>query len=560
MYLEHFGLDRFPFTIAPDPGFLFPSSGHQEAMAHLHYALTGHGGLICLTGEVGTGKTTLCRAFLNQLPDDVQTAYLFNPQLSPVELMRALCDELSVPYDSADSLQELYKNLNLALLEAYGKGKRIICVIDEAQSMPVPLLEQIRLLTNLETEQEKLLTLILVGQPELNSLLARHELRQLNQRITARYHLRHLDKLETRAYLKHRLQTAGCQASLFDSTVADLIQQASAGVPRLINSLADRALLGAYVTGADSVSAAVTQQAIKEVLGQVVSTQADLKASQTHSSVFTPAFAEPEKNRASTILAYSLVCLVAGFLIWLFWPSMQTLLSERLNERLANTFSSDDVGVEAAASSESVQLLKGLKEKTAPFATESESTHRSADPGVAVLASVLGFAAQNCDEVSAAGWACLRVSWTVDQLRPVQNQVAVENAQGDWVHLARFAGSNFQSPSLIIWQPPEGYSGLVKPGQRSGVVSWVRKVLGVNSQSWQVIGPSAGKSGNQAAMPADFYDPHLSNKIAEFQASNGLKADRLIGPQTLLYLQRLDAQQKEDSPSAEQAAVQGVSG
>ena len=201
MYLEHFGLTRFPFSIAPDPDFLFPTQGHQEALAHLHYAFTGMSGLMCLTGEVGTGKTTLCRTFMNAAPESVHIAYIFNPQLSPVELLQAICDELGLSYPADASLKSLYQILNHRLLELYSQGDKVICVIDEAQVMPAPLLEQIRLLTNLETSKEKLLSLILVGQPELNELLQRHDLRQLNQRITARFHLKHLTVAEARDYL-----------------------------------------------------------------------------------------------------------------------------------------------------------------------------------------------------------------------------------------------------------------------------------------------------------------------------------------------------------------------
>ena len=153
MYLEYFGLDKLPFTISPDPDFLYPSPGHQEALAHLSYALTDQGGLICLTGEVGTGKTTLCRALMASIPEGDHVAYIFNPQLSPVELMQSICDDLGIAYEKSASLKEVYASINEALVRFYGKHQRVICVIDEAQSMPVALLEQVRLLTNLETDR-----------------------------------------------------------------------------------------------------------------------------------------------------------------------------------------------------------------------------------------------------------------------------------------------------------------------------------------------------------------------------------------------------------------------
>ncbi len=266
MYLEHFGLLRLPFTIAPDPDLLFPSKNHQEALAHLHYALTGHGGLVCLTGEVGTGKTTLCRAFLADLPKGVRSAYIFNPQLSPVELLQAIAEEFGIATNNSQSQRELYNVLNQTLLEGYAKGERFICVIDEAQTMPASLLEQVRLLTNLETNHEKLLTLILVGQPELQQVLANHNLRQLNQRITARFHLTHLSWRDCVQYINYRCKKSGASRSLFSTLAMWRLWRASKGIPRILNTLADRALLGAYALNKQSVSWSLVRGAQAEVL------------------------------------------------------------------------------------------------------------------------------------------------------------------------------------------------------------------------------------------------------------------------------------------------------
>lgn len=266
MYLEHFGLQRLPFTIAPDPDLLFPSKNHQEALAHLHYALTGHGGLVCLTGEVGTGKTTLCRAFLSDLPKGIRSAYIFNPQLSPVELLQAIAEEFGVATNNSQSQRELYNLLNQTLLEGYAKGERFICVIDEAQTMPASLLEQVRLLTNLETNHEKLLTLILVGQPELQQILAKHNLRQLNQRITARFHLSHLSWQDCVQYINYRCKKSGAQRNLFSTAAMWRLWRASKGIPRILNTLADRALLGAYALNKQTVGWSLVRGAQSEVL------------------------------------------------------------------------------------------------------------------------------------------------------------------------------------------------------------------------------------------------------------------------------------------------------
>lgn len=266
MYLEHFGLQRLPFTIAPDPDLLFPSENHQEALAHLHYALTGHGGLVCLTGEVGTGKTTLCRAFLANLPKGIRSAYIFNPQLSPVELLQAIAEEFGIDTNNVHSQRELYNLLNQTLLAGYAQGERFICVIDEAQTMPASLLEQVRLLTNLETNHEKLLTLILVGQPELQQVLANHNLRQLNQRITARFHLTHLSWRDCVQYINYRCKKSGASRSLFSTLAMWRLWRASNGIPRILNTLADRALLGAYALNKKKVSWSLVRGAQAEVL------------------------------------------------------------------------------------------------------------------------------------------------------------------------------------------------------------------------------------------------------------------------------------------------------
>src|SRR5690554_5788555 len=268
MYLEHFGLQRLPFTIAPDPDLLFPSKNHQEALAHLHYALTGHDGLVCLTGEVGTGKTTLCRAFLADLPKGVRSAYIFNPQLSPVELLQAIAEEFGIATNNSQSQRELYNLLNQTLLEGYAKGERFICVIDEAQTMPASLLEQVRLLTNLETNHEKLLTLILVGQPELQQVLANHNLRQLNQRITARFHLSHLSWQDCVQYINYRCEKSGAKRNLFSTAAMWRLWRASKGIPRILNTLADRALLGAYALNKQTVGWSLVRGAQAEVMPQ----------------------------------------------------------------------------------------------------------------------------------------------------------------------------------------------------------------------------------------------------------------------------------------------------
>ncbi|MFY9514627.1 MAG: AAA family ATPase, partial [Rubrivivax sp.] len=267
MYAPFFGLQREPFSIAPDPHFLFMSDAHREALAHLLYGLSGGGGFVLLTGEIGAGKTTVCRCFLDQVPAHCDVAYVFNPKLSVIELLQTVCDEfrIQVPAGAA-TVKDYVDPLNIFLLAAHAAGRHAVLVIDEAQSLSAELLEQLRLLTNLETTERKLLQIILIGQPELRTMLARPELEQLAQRVTARYHLPALSEEETARYVRHRLAVAGVAGEPpFDAGAIRRMHQLCRGVPRRINLLAGRALLGAYAQGRHRVGRDVVDQAAREV-------------------------------------------------------------------------------------------------------------------------------------------------------------------------------------------------------------------------------------------------------------------------------------------------------
>ena len=251
MYVPFFGLDREPFSIAPDPRFLFMSERHREALAHLLYGVGGGGGFVLLTGEIGAGKTTVCRCFLEQIPPHCAVAYIFNPRLTVAELLQTVCDEfgIAVPPRSPGEtgVKAAVDALNAFLLRAHAEGRSAVLVIDEAQSLAPEVLEQLRLLTNLETAERKLLQIILIGQPELREMLARPDMEQLAQRVIARYHLGPLSREETEPYIRHRLAVAGAQARMpFEPAALASIHRLTGGVPRRINLLADRALLGAY--------------------------------------------------------------------------------------------------------------------------------------------------------------------------------------------------------------------------------------------------------------------------------------------------------------------------
>ncbi len=269
MYQTHFGLLEPPFSIAPDPHYLYMSEHHQEALATLLFGVRGDGGFVLLTGEVGAGKTTICRYLLEQVPEACDLAYIFNPKLTVVELLSTICDEFGIKYPKSNTSIKLFVGLiNAYLLESHAKGRRAVLIIDEAQNLSADVLEQMRLLTNLETLQRKLLQIILIGQPELLQMVERPELRQLAQRIVARYHLGSLNKKEVAAYVKHRLEVSGAQRQLFPDALMGKLYRLSNGVPRVINVLCDRALLGAYVQGKERVDRATLKQAAREALGQ----------------------------------------------------------------------------------------------------------------------------------------------------------------------------------------------------------------------------------------------------------------------------------------------------
>jgi general secretion pathway protein A len=268
MYTAYFGLSEAPFTIAPDPAYLFMSDRHREALAHLSYGLGDNGGFVLLTGEVGTGKTTISRSVMEKLPDNTQASFILNPTLSCEELLACICDNLKIRYKKTGAtLKYLTDKIQAKLLKNHNENINTLLIIDEAQHLKPEVLEQLRLLTNLETNTKKLLQVILIGQPELQQLLQRRDLRQLAQRITARYHLLPLTKLELNQYIQHRLSVAQCTRPLFNKAGIAALHKISKGIPRVINLLCDRALIIAYGKNDTVIGRKIIQQAAVEALG-----------------------------------------------------------------------------------------------------------------------------------------------------------------------------------------------------------------------------------------------------------------------------------------------------
>ncbi|CAN5595564.1 ExeA family protein [soil metagenome] len=269
MYLEHYGLNEPPFSITPDPRFVYLSERHRDALAHLLFGITqgGGGGFVQLTGEVGTGKTTLSRLLLEQIPENTRVALVLNPRQSATELLETVCEELHLDLEGArGSAKALVDRLNAYLLDAYAQGLRVVLIVDEAQNLPIDALEQVRLLTNLETDTQKLLQIILIGQPELRDMLARPDLRQLAQRITARFHLTPLHEAETADYLRHRYRVAGGHRFPFSARALQRVPARSGWVPRLTNVIAERALLAGYARDAETIDDKLVEAAAREAL------------------------------------------------------------------------------------------------------------------------------------------------------------------------------------------------------------------------------------------------------------------------------------------------------
>jgi type II secretory pathway predicted ATPase ExeA len=273
MYTNYFGLNEVPFSIAPNPHFMFMSDRHREALAHLTYGFGETGGFALLTGEVGTGKTTISRCLLEQLPENTQVAFILNPALSAQELLATICDELKIRYrKTGATLKTLTDKIQEKLLKNHENSFNTVLIIDEAQHLQAEVLEQLRLLTNLETNTKKLLQVILIGQPELQQLLQRQDLRQLAQRITARYHLMPLNKQEVSQYIKHRLDVAKCPRMLFSPSALQQVHKITGGIPRLINLLCDRSLSIAYGTNQSIVDKSLVIKASTEVFGDFIKT------------------------------------------------------------------------------------------------------------------------------------------------------------------------------------------------------------------------------------------------------------------------------------------------
>ncbi|MUV14040.1 ExeA family protein [Noviluteimonas gilva] len=521
MYLEHWSLREPPFSITPDPRFVFLSERHRDALAHLLFGIGqgGGGGFVQLTGEVGTGKTTLCRLLMEQLPENTRVALVLNPRLSAIELLETLCEELHLDIANArGSTKALVDALNAYLLDAYAKGLRVVLIIDEAQNLSVDALEQVRLLTNLETDTQKLLQIILLGQPELREILARSDMRQLAQRITARYHLMPLDANETGAYVRHRFRIAGGLHSPYSAGAIARIHKHSGGVPRLVNVIAERALLGGYAHDSLTIEPADIDRAAREALA--------------------PKRRDAHPMRWAAAASLVLVAAIA----WFFWPRTPPA------EARATPVAKAVVAKPAPAKSPFKPVPVPTLAADALAARVQAIDAKDVSAWQALLTQWQSKAdatlAATCPPAIEPGLYCLRGTASLDKLfaqgRPALLRLRA-NRSSTWALLlgadavrarVRLGNETFDIERVALqnawtgeyaalWRGPETLVDAPSSDGRGPAVDWVHAHL-------------PGYTG-----PA-MLDEAMRNAVRGFQQSRGLAADGVIGPETLLALAARD--------------------
>ena len=540
MYNEYFGLKESPFSIAPDPRYLFMSEQHREALAHLVYGFNSDGGFVLLTGEVGTGKTTVCRCLLEQIPENTAIAFILNPKLSVQELLATICDELGIKYprDSA-SVKVFVDLINAYLLEAHAKGRKAVLLIDEAQNLSAEVLEQLRLLTNLETNQRKLLQIILIGQPELRDKLSEPGLRQLSQRIIARYHLGALSKKDISAYVSHRLSVAGLQEQLFPQPVVNRLYRLSGGVPRLINVLCDRALLGTYVLNKKCVSTSTLTKAAREVFGES-----------------KPLIAGLHRKAAVWIMA-SVIIAVGAVVTATYYKEekreiavqktsnkkQETAVKESINEK-------PEIAVYETVKPDIIETLRSRKlnwPADLPVSKSSEMAFRE-------LFKLWGLAYQpanygpSCNQAETSGLKCYKGLGNLQRLRYLNRPAVLKlSGNGGSEYYAVLTSLREDSASILVgtetrevslkdveaswhgeyillWRPPPDVTDAIKPGMQGPAVQWVERQLNLFE----------GKANASRENPE--YDDELVIRVKKFQLDRGLVPDGIAGIQTMIHL------------------------
>lgn len=530
MYVSFFGLIEKPFSITPDPRYLYLSERHAEALAHLLYGINESGGFIQLTGEVGTGKTTVVRTLLSRIPQHADVAVILNPRVTPVEFLLTICEELGLGLDEANrtSVKEMVDALNRRLLAAHADGRRVIVIVDEAQNLSAEVLEQVRLLTNLETATQKLLQIILIGQPELRELLDRTELRQLAQRITGRYHLNPLAKAETEQYVRHRLRVAGSSGEIFSPAALGEVHRVSSGVPRVINVVCDRALLGAYTEDTRKVTPALVRRAAGEVYGRR----------------FVPVWL----GWLAAVAALAGVCVTVFFTSSIWRHSASVLHAAAKPVPAARLM--------PAATSAATSAKPPPPSKAAPVSINALLAENAANTSDAAafrrLLALWGTAMTDdkdpCGQAQKAGLACLdqRGSWAQVRAlnRPAILTLTDNEGQRHRVVLSALdegygtldlgehdvhvpldeLSRDWFGEFTVVWKPKTPHTRLLSLGMRGDEVRWLRRSL--NALHGAASDPALD----------DVYDQELAIAVQNFQREHRLNVDGVAGLQTQVVL------------------------
>lgn len=539
MYLSFFGLNEKPFAITPDPRYLYLSERHAEALAHLLYGINEAGGFVQLTGEVGTGKTTIVRSLLAQTPKNAEIALILNPKMTAPEFLLTICEELGigVPDAATESLKDLVDILSGYLLRAHAGGRRVVVVVDEAQNLAPTVLEQVRLLTNLETNTRKLLQIILIGQPELRELLGRNELRQLAQRITGRYHLNPLTAAETSAYVRHRLRVAGATSDIFSPTALAEVHRLAIGVPRVINVVCDRALLGAYSMDRHRVTANLVRNAASEVFGKK----------------FIPHWLPWVGMAAAASLLVMTVALLWSFKPWSSGAHAASAAVVHTQPAKVAAVTRAPAAVQAAAPPPAASAKPAL---TGHELTDLLAKHAGETDTDSAFSRLFGVwriqyvpaGVDPCSQASNQGLECLNQRGSFGQLR-LYNRPAIlmlsDNAGashqvvltalddehatvqlGDGSHdvsigeLSRYWFGDF----VMLWRPGTSQVKALAQGMRGDDVRWLR-------QSLQRV-----EGEHNDGPVSDVFDADLSKLVRDFQRQHRLTVDGIAGVQTQIVL------------------------